>query len=159
MYLLSRKMTFYRTFNRKVDHMISKLFFTAKFNKEIPDDIPSTPGGFTFTRDIGGNDAFELEEITFDFMYSSTNVDGNKRHFECWELDTGSFPASEYITPEIFNSMLEFTDIFVDLDEADDDTKVIAIENMEVVFDEANETVITVSKALLDKYNQKYLGV
>ena len=124
--------------------MISRLFFTAKFNKEIPDDIPSTPGGFTFLRDIGGNDAFEPEEITFDFMMSSTDVDGDKRHFECWELDTSSFPESGYVTPEIFNSMIEFIDIFVDLDEADDDTKVISIENMTVVFDEANETVITV---------------
>ena len=131
--------------------MIKELSFTAIFNKEIPNSIPTTPGGFSFVRDVEGN-----SEVTFDFEDSETIVDGDKRHFTMRNLDTESFPESKHITPGMFDSIVEFSDIFVDLDDADDDVKVVAIEGMEVIFD--GDIVVNVSRDLLDKYNNKYLS-
>jgi len=138
--------------------MITRLQFTAKFNKSIPKDIPTTPGGFTIVRNIGGKDKIETEEITFDFENSATECEGDIRHFECWGADIGSFPESEYITPVIFNQIIGFSDIFVDLDEADEDVKVVAILNMTVEFNDSKASTIRVPENMLEKYNREYLG-
>lgn len=138
--------------------MISRLYFTAKFNKPIPEDIPTTPGSFTIMRDIGGNDEFRLEEITFDFEYSATTAEGDIRKFEMWGLDIGSFPESEYITPEIFSKIIGFSDIFIDLDEADDDVEIESIVDMEIVFDEGSTITIDLHDDILKRYNKEYLN-
>ena len=135
--------------------MIKTLEFTAEFNKSVPETLPTTPGGFTFQYDKGGNDEIAIEEITFDFEMSNTTVvSPTVRKFRLWDLDTHSFPESADITAETFSTLIAFTDIFVDLDLLPEDICVTKITGMEIEFDDTLSTSIRIPDKILDKYNK-----
>lgn len=125
--------------------MIKEVDFKVLFNKEIPETIPTTPGSFTFVKKDG-------EEVSFDFEQSMTFAKRREREFACRYLDTVSFPEAADITEEDFINMSCFADIFVDLDEADPETKIEKILYFSIYFD--NDICIDIDRNILDIYEE-----
>lgn len=129
--------------------MLDAISFRVLFSKEIPKGIPTTPGGFSFRRKDG-------KEIKFDFNNSLTECDGRSRIFYMDELDLDSFDGSENITSKDVKEMLEFEDIFVDMDECPDDVSIDKVEWFEFIFFENKDLIkVNVDQSILDDYSER----
>ena len=128
--------------------MLDSVIFKVKFSKEISEKTPTTPGGFKIIRKDG-------KIVSFDFESSATEYAGNYRIFYMDDLDLNSIEGSETITVEDIINMQGFEDIFVDLDECPEGTKVEKIINFEFrFFANKNLIKINVNQSILDAYNE-----
>ena len=132
--------------------MITRAELKVKFNHKVPANVITTPGSYSFIKKNG-------EEVTFDFVITETYISRKNmktRTFVVRIPDTESFPEMADITAEDFLSMQGFTDIFIDLDEAEEDIHVEDIIYFDIEMEEPDGAIskIKISKDILKAYKE-----
>lgn len=117
--------------------MLDSIRFKVRFSEPISKNIPTTPGGFQFTKSNG-------DEVRFDFENSLTERDGVYTTFTMDTLDLNVYEGSEKITVQDILEMKCFDDIFIDMDEVPGKVNVEDIIFFEMTFFE-NKHLIRVS--------------
>lgn len=84
--------------------MLRRMCLDVEFNKEIPEGLFISPGGYEIARDG--------KYMRFDFENTATSINGKAVHIEAWDLDLISFPKSKQLTLADLESG-EFTEIFI----------------------------------------------
>jgi len=107
--------------------MINRICMTLEFDKEIENAYQIiSPGGYHF-------ELLDGRIIEFNFYETEGSIESsNIITFEASQLDTDSFPDSEFISPEDIRTIKRIEDFYIDIDA---DIALLSISDVEIEFD------------------------
>lgn len=137
--------------------MLHRAYLTIKLNRPLKDNEMISPGGFHFTTKNG-------KGLHFDFYDTEAWTDSDKKvserylHFTMKNPDELSFPKIETYTEDDFRNIAQAEDLYMDLEDCEDDLRVKEISHFAIEFEDKENDVfkdIEIDKNVLYDYNER----